>query len=105
MIFFSKINNTISIDELCISCRALGRNLENYFIFYPLQILSKKYKFTEVLINFKSGKKNKPAENYYKTLYKKFSKQKSYDTKIQILFSKINKFLIKNKNISTTFKI
>jgi FkbH-like protein len=104
VIFFTKINNTISIDELCISCRALGRNLENYFIFYPLQILSKKYNFEKVLINFKRGEKNKPAENYYRTLRKKFAKQKLNNKKLEIFFSKINKIFIKNKNILTTFK-
>lgn len=104
VIFFTKINNTISIDELCISCRALGRNLENYFIFYPLQILSKKYNFEKVLINFKRGEKNKPAENYYRTLCKKFAKQKLKNIKLEIFFSKINKIFIKNKNIYTTFK-
>lgn len=104
VIFFTKINNTISIDELCISCRALGRNLENYFIFYPLQILSKKYNFEKVLINFKRGEKNKPAENYYRNLCKKFAKRKLNNKKLEIFFSKINKIFIKNKNISTTFK-
>ena len=104
VIFFTKINNTISIDELCISCRALGRNLENYFIFYPLQILSKKYNFEKVLINFKRGEKNKPAENYYRNLCKKFAKRKLNNKKLEIFFSKINKIFIKNKNILTTFK-
>ena len=42
VIFFTKTKNTIYLDELCISCRTLGRNLEDYFIFYPLIILSKR---------------------------------------------------------------
>ena len=33
VVFFSKNNNILYLDELCVSCRALGRNLENYFIF------------------------------------------------------------------------
>jgi FkbH-like protein len=104
VIFFSKINNIMYLDELCISCRALGRNLENYFIFYPLQILSKKIKFDKVFINFKRGAKNKPAETYFGILHKKFFNKKLIKTRIEIPISQINQDLIKNSNISVSFK-
>ena len=77
VIFFSKINNTIYLDELCVSCRALGRKLENYFIFYPLKILSKKIKFDKFLIEFVNGPKNKPAKNYFGELQKKTFKKRT----------------------------
>ena len=103
-IFFSKINNIMYLDELCISCRALGRNLENYFIFYPLQMLSKKIKFDKVLINFKRGVKNKPAEIFFGTLHKKFFNKKLIKARIEIPISQINKDLIKNSEISVSLK-
>lgn len=104
VIFFSKINNILYLDELCVSCRALGRNLENYFIFYPLQILSKKIKFNKVLINFKRGSKNKPAETYFSSLYKKSLKQKSTKKRIEIPSSKIDKILPKKRDFTISFK-
>ena len=105
VIFFSKINNTIYLDELCVSCRALGRKLENYFIFYPLKILSKKIKFDKFLIEFVNGPKNKPAKNYFGELQKKTFKKKLIKKKFEIPFSKIKEIPIKNKDIHTNFKV
>ena len=104
VIFFTKINNTIYLDELCISCRALGRKLEDYFIFYPLQILSKKLKFDTFLIKFVNGPKNKPAKKYFSELQKKFSKKKLIKKELKIPFSRIKKIPIQNKDISLNFK-
>ena len=104
VIFFSKANNIIQLDELCVSCRALGRKLENYFIFYPLKILSKKLNFDKFLIKFVNGPKNKPAKNYFGELQKKIFKKKLIKNKFEIPFSKIKKIPIKNKDIHINFK-
>ena len=104
VIFFSKVNDVIHLDELCISCRALGRNLENFFVFYPLKILSKKIKFNKLLINFINGPKNNPAKNYFNELQKKTLKKKVFKKKLEISFQHIKKIAIKNRDINLIFK-
>ena len=104
VVFFSKINNTIYLDELCVSCRALGRKLENYFIFYPLKILSKKITFDKFSIKFVNGPKNKPAKNYLVEFQKKTLKKKILKNKFEIPFSTIKKISVKNKDILMNFK-
>jgi FkbH-like protein len=44
VLYFTKDNDDLILNEVCISCRALGRNLENAFIFEPVKILSRKNK-------------------------------------------------------------
>jgi FkbH-like protein len=104
VIFFTKIDSVIYIDELCISCRALGRNLEDYFIFYPLQILSKRVKFESIVIKFVNGLKNKPAKKYFRNLKKKIFKKVLTKNQLKISFSTIEKILKNNKYISLNFK-
>ncbi len=102
VVYFSKINNTIYLDELCLSCRALGRNLEDYFLFFPLQILSKKYQFNTFKLNFVNGPKNMPAKKYFIELQKKFLKRKNKNS-IEIPYSHIKNKIFKNKDISLRF--
>ena len=104
VVFFSKIDDTIYLDELCISCRALGRKLENYFIFYPLKILSKKLIFDKFFIKFVNGPKNKPAKNYFTELQKKTLRKKLFKNKLQIPLSEVKKIPIKNKDIFIKYK-
>ena len=82
----------------------MGRKLENYFIFYPLKILSKKIKFDKFLIEFVNGPKNKPAKNYFGDLQKKTFKKKLIKKKFEIPFSKIKEIPIRNKHIYLYFK-
>ena len=104
VIFFSKNSNILHLDELCVSCRALGRNIENYFIFYPMQILSKKFKFDNLVIKFVNGPKNKPAKKYFNKLQKIISNKKSTKNILNIPLFKIKKDLIQNKDIYMSFK-
>ena len=104
VVFFSKINNTIYLDELCVSCRALGRKLENYFIFYPLKILSRKITFDNFSIKFVNGHKNKPAKNYLEEFQKKNLKRKIFKKKLEIPFATLKKISVKNKDIAINFK-
>ena len=104
VVFFSKIDSKIYLDELCVSCRALGRNLEDYFIFYPLKILLKKIAFDIFSIKFVNGPKNKPAKNYLDELQKKTLKKKIFKNKFEIPLSIIKKMSIKNKNSFTNYK-
>ena len=103
VIFFSIIDNILYLDDLCVSCRALGRNLEDYFIFYPIKILLKKFKFDSLVIKFIPGPKNKPAKKYFFELQRKVSKI-SKKNNFKIPLSKIKIIPIQNKDISISFK-
>jgi FkbH-like protein len=103
VIFFSIIDNILYLDDLCVSCRALGRNLEDYFIFYPIKILLKKFKFDSLVIKFIPGPKNKPAKKYFFELQRKVFKI-STKNKFKIPLSKIKTIPIQNKDISISFK-
>lgn len=104
VIFFSRNGEDIYLDEICVSCRALGRNLEDYFIFFPLQILCKKFKFKNFYLQFTDGPKNSPAKKYFDKLQKKFLKVKKIKKNLQIPISQLNKLSLKNKGVSLTFK-
>ena len=86
VLYFTKENDDLILNEVCISCRALGRNLENAFIFEPVKILSRKNKIKNFFIEFKKGEKNKPAEIYFKELLKKNIKNKKIDNNKKNLF-------------------
>ncbi len=62
-----KKNESLFIDELTFSCRALGRNIEDIVIYKMLK-LSKEYLRTSdtVLINYEKGARNIPALNWLK---------------------------------------
>ena len=50
------------VDELTVSCRALGRNLENVMLPKLLQIAQKQLSTNSVVqINYKQGPRNTPA--------------------------------------------
>jgi len=104
VIFFSIKNHIIYLDEICISCRALGRKLEDYFIFYPLKILSKNIKYKSLIIKFSKGSKNEPAAKYYNELQKKFLNKKSQSSIIEIPSYRIKNVTTSNKDISISFK-
>ncbi len=100
VVYFSKIDDSLFLDEICISCRALGRQLEDYFIFFPLKILLKKYKFDNLNLQFVKGPKNNPAKKYFDDLKKKFTKKKSNKKNIlDIPINQINKVGLKNKDV------
>lgn len=64
----SVVNDTMYVNEVCISCRALGRGLENYII--GLAILSMPFINTVQHVAFKytNGPRNIPALEWLKTL-------------------------------------
>lgn len=104
VIFFSKNDNKIILDEICISCRALGRNLEDYFIFYPLKILSKNFKFESLTLKFSIGPKNYPARKYFEKLHKLVKKDKKIKNKIILKHQHFKKINIQEKDIQLKFK-
>ena len=60
-----KEKNDLQIDELTISCRALGRNLEDIMINKLLQLAQQKLQTSKTAkINYKIGPRNRPAINW-----------------------------------------
>jgi FkbH-like protein len=74
VVYLSINNNNLILDEVCISCRALGRNIENIIIFYPIIYIIKKFNIKNLLINIINGKNNFPAIKYFNDLKKKIKK-------------------------------
>jgi len=55
---------SLEIDTLLLSCRILGKNIENEILRYSLNLWRKKG-FSKVYSTYKKSKKNKQTENYY----------------------------------------
>ncbi len=64
----SIVSDTIYVYEVCISCRALGRGLENYIIGLALSSMSFIDKVQYVTFNYTNGPRNIPALEWLKTL-------------------------------------
>ncbi|WP_086245422.1 hypothetical protein [Campylobacter devanensis] len=54
----------LEMEECFISCRALGRGIDDSIVFYPIQLALNKFNHSELKINFIKGERNKPAENF-----------------------------------------
>lgn len=96
VLYFTKDNDDLILNEVCVSCRALGRNLENAFIFEPVKILSQKNKIKNFFIEFTKGEKNKPAEIYFQKLFEKNNKNKKIVNR--------KKYLLPVKNFMNYYK-
>lgn len=64
----SKDNDNIIINDLCVSCRALGRKLEKIMFCMALDNLKKYFKANGVLIHFKKGERNSPFLDFLYSL-------------------------------------
>ena len=101
LIIIEKIINDAHIIEIAMSCRAMGRKLENTIIF---SALSKSKIFAEAkncFLYYKSGPRNQPTTNWLKYSLK-VKNIKKYDNKIKVrknmLLQKQNKFININVN-------
>ena len=54
----------LEMEECFISCRALGRGIDDSIVFYPIQLALNRFNRSELKINFIKGERNKPAENF-----------------------------------------
>ena len=62
-------NNDLVLDELTVSCRALGRNLENIMLPELFRLAREKLHSSDtILINYQKGDRNTPALNWLKNL-------------------------------------
>ena len=53
--------NKSIINELCISCRALGRNLEDFLILKSFDIIKNRFNVTKLIVEYKKMDRNLPA--------------------------------------------
>ena len=70
--------------NLLMSCRALGREIENYFVNYIVMDLKKNYKIIDLEIIYKKNKKNNLVKNFFNKNFKKMSKTGNYYTSRQL---------------------
>jgi FkbH-like protein len=64
-------NATIFIDEICISCRALGRGLENTLIFGAVKAARFFSDCEKVFVRFEPGPRNEPAKSWIEGILNK----------------------------------
>ena len=58
-------NNTLKIDEICVSCRALGRHIEDYMLNTAFVILKNHLNCSDTIkFDFIQGPRNMPAKNW-----------------------------------------
>ena len=73
------LSTKISImTNFLMSCRALGREIENYFMIYIIIDLKKKYKVDKLEILYKKNKKNNLVKKFFTKNFKKISKTGNY---------------------------
>ena len=63
-------HSNLLITEVCISCRAMGRNLEDTIIFTSIKNMDIFKNLKTVTFNIKQGPRNQPAINWLKKLTK-----------------------------------
>ena len=90
--FASIYKDDLYIDDVCISCRALGREIEDTLVFEPIKKICRKNNLKNVVIKFKVGEKNEPAINYIKSIFKIYNKKFHTNTKrLDIKVDELNK--------------
>jgi FkbH-like protein len=63
-----RIHNNLVVEELCLSCRALGRNLENVILREGLRLMLEKMPATDITIEHRPGPRNNPARMWLETV-------------------------------------
>lgn len=56
--------NHFEMEECFISCRALGRGIDDNIVFFPIKLALDKFNQTNLKIDFQIGERNKPAQNF-----------------------------------------
>ena len=69
IIAFLLVSRSGSVKDLCISCRALGRGLENAIIGKALEIFGRKNECQDISFHPKVGLKNAPARRWLSELF------------------------------------
>lgn len=69
IIAFLLVSKNGSVKDLCISCRALGRGLENAIIGKSLEVFGRENKCKDISFHPKIGPKNEPARRWLNELF------------------------------------
>ncbi len=64
VLVFRNKTDYVDIEEAFISCRALGRGIDENIVLYPIQRALEEFRQTRVKFNFTKGERNKPAETF-----------------------------------------
>jgi FkbH-like protein len=73
----------INIEEVFVSCRALGRGIDKNIVIYPIKLATEYFNNNKVCLNFTKGERNKPAENFINEYLKNLiNKAGVFDNKI-----------------------
>lgn len=62
-------DDMLVVEELCISCRALGRNLEDAIVFEPLRKMPLFRGCQKIAFDVSHGPRNQPALNWFKRAF------------------------------------
>jgi FkbH-like protein len=73
VIVAERLGDSIVVSELCISCRAIGRQLENSIILLALRRMPIWEGSTSIEFRFKVGERNQPAINWLNDLMKEMA--------------------------------
>lgn len=77
-VFLSKINDVAKLDELFISCRALGRGIDDLIISESIKIGLKFLNVNKFEASITKGQKNKPAQDFFFKYLQKYSNAQRY---------------------------
>ncbi len=55
------VGETLFVEDIFVSCRALGRGIEDVMILKAIDVVRKKYAPKEVRVCYQKGERNKPA--------------------------------------------
>lgn len=64
VLILKRIENNIVVDECFISCRALGRGIDENIVVYPILLAINKFQLKSVEFLFTKGERNRPAEKF-----------------------------------------
>lgn len=77
-VFLSKVNDVAKLDELFISCRALGRGIDDLIISEAIRIGLETLNVNKLFASITKGPKNKPAQDFFFKYLQKYSDIQRY---------------------------
>lgn len=77
-----KIDDYMILEECFMSCRALGRGIDDVIIMGAIKLMTERLHVKNVEVLFKEGERNTPAKNYIESYLSKYvgsAKEFTYD--------------------------
>lgn len=71
-------SNFVEIEEFFISCRALGRGIDDVIVLEAFNGAIKYFGHHHIKVNFQKGERNEPAENFVKKYLNEFLEKEAY---------------------------